>query len=472
MLLYRTILLMLGAGALIVGILLVFMLAMSWSTAERAKPLAGHLGYLTEVQRVYETIAEAPPAGEAARNALAKAVGSLQRLADNPAARVPGSGDALLEAAAAVEDAAAGTDLETIPSALAALRETLTREQAAHWRLLGEIQEQNRRELHAALALGIVLPVFALAFLVFFHGRVLSPLNDLSYLLGLLARKEYTVAATDNVDPLVRPLFEKYNRMVKRMHGLEQGHLKRESSLKEEVDQTSRALFQQLAAMARMERMAAVGEVAARLSHELRNPLSGVLMALTNLRAETESEDQDERLALAIGELERIAHLLTSIVEESRQVPERPRWIELKTLVDEMIALLRYRLDEHIDVRAEVPKSLRCRLPESGLRHALLNLVLNAAGAIGERPGTIRISATEDGDRIAITVSDDGPGFPEELLQGGVHDYGSWRKGGTGLGLATVRRFAFASSGKLLLENLSSGGARVTLLFPLEECNG
>lgn len=497
--LYRTILLMTGAGALTVGIILAFMLAMSWSSVARIEPVAAHLDYYLSLQEVRTGLrarligAEADGSeGHSARVRLnggtlepvggAKTVGplslegaaeALERLAGSQAALVGDSHARLIQASQALRHAAGDeASQDAAAEVLGRVSEALRVEAAAYRGLLEELDDQSRRGLHAALALAVVLPAFGLAFATLFHRRVLVPLNDLTYLMGLLARKDYVAAAMEDIDPLMRPLFEKYNRMVKRMHDVEQGHLKREDSLQRDVDQATRALVQQQLALSRVERLAAVGEISARLVHELRNPLSGVLMALTNLRGEIQSEDQDERLKLAIAELERIAHLLSNVVEDVRQIPERPRWLRLSDVVGDLLTLVRYQLDEDIELIAAVPPDLRCRLPESGLRHALLNLVLNASQAMGERPGTIRIAARREDEVLVITVSDDGPGFPEALLAAGVHDFGAWRRGGTGLGLATVRRFVLAHAGRLRLDNRVEGGAQVTLHLPLEENDG
>jgi signal transduction histidine kinase len=190
-------------------------------------------------------------------------------------------------------------------------------------------------------------------------------------------------------------------------------------------------------------------------------------MALNNLRQEIDSDDQDQRLGLAIGELERISHLLTRVVEESRQQPERPRRLRLYQVIGELAGLARYQLDERIDLQTEVSRDLECYLPESGLRHALLNLVLNSAQAMHGRSGTVHISAAREDGELVVSVNDDGPGFPQELLSAGVHEFGSWRAGGTGLGLATVRRFAFANSGRLELSNPPEGGACAILRLPV-----
>jgi len=319
--------------------------------------------------------------------------------------------------------------------------------------------------------LAVVIPVATLAFLVFFRRRILVPLNDLGYLIGLLSRKDYASAMTDDVDPLMAPLFLKYNRMVKRMRDLDLGHTKREQALQQDVEKATRALVAQQLALARAERMAVVGDLSARLAHDLRNPLSGVLMALTNLRDEVVSAEHNERLEMVVRELERVARLLNNLVEESRQVPERPERLQLNRVIEDLIKLLRYQLDQRIAVKAHVPEEIYCRLPEGGLRHVLLNLVTNAAQAMGNGPGTIEITASVTDGRVELAISDDGPGFPDELLEAGVHEYGTWRKGGTGLGLATARRFVSAHGSRLELKNREKGGAVAVLILPVEDCD-
>jgi len=175
--------------------------------------------------------------------------------------------------------------------------------------------------------------------------------------------------------------------------------------------------------------MAAVGDMAGRLAHDLRNPLSGVLMALTNLREEVDSVEQSERLGLAIRELERVTRLLDNLVHESRLVPERPRLLHVGRVIGDLVKLLRYQLGVNIDLTVDVPEDLLCRLPESEFRHVLLNLVLNAEQAIGTASGTIDIRAMVEDGQVKLTVSDDGPGFPTELLNTGVHEHGTWRRG-------------------------------------------
>jgi signal transduction histidine kinase len=138
----------------------------------------------------------------------------------------------------------------------------------------------------------------------------------------------------------------------------------------------------------------------------------------------------------------------------------------LAELVKELTALLRYQLPEDIRLSQTIPGDLACRLPEGGLRQALLNLILNGAQAIGDEPGEIVVSAYHSQGRLKISVLDDGPGFPDSLLESGVRTFSTGRQGGTGLGLAAVRRFARDLGGDLVLDNVDSNGARATIDLP------
>jgi len=89
-----------------------------------------------------------------------------------------------------------------------------------------------------------------------------------------------------------------------------------------------------------------------------------------------------------IGELERATRLLANWVEDSRQVPEPPERLKLSRVINDLVKLLRYQLDPGIVIDLDVPEELYCRLPEGDFRHVLLNLVINAAQAIGKGPGT------------------------------------------------------------------------------------
>ena len=447
---------------------------------QRVVPVAQHVEYYVELDSVHDALAERfNPQVEAKlqdRRFITQSADTLERLAAGSGA-IRGASRGLIRSAATALREAATTDrnpaeaVEHIAEAINLVRKALRTEFSAHQALLGKLADYGEQQLAASLVLAVVIPVATVGFLLFFRRRVLAPLNDLSYLMGLLSRKDYAAALTDKVDPMMAPLFDKYNRMVKRMRDLDEGHIKREDALQQDVDDATRALIQQQAALARAERMAAVGAVSARLAHDLRNPLSGVLMALTNLRSELDVVEQRERVGLVIGELERIVRLLNDLVDDSRQVPERPERLHLNRVIHDLVKLLRYQLSPSIALTTDVPEDIYCRLPEAGFRHVLLNLVMNAAQAIGQGPGIIEITVATRVGKLEVAIRDRGPGFPDELLETGIHEHGTWRDGGTGLGLAAARRFALEHGGRLELRTREGGGAKAVLILPVEDCD-
>lgn len=474
--LYRKVVLTTAAGALGMGLVLVILVVMSWRSVQRIEPIGRNLKLEVRLQAVYDGLSDelvsTPARSEASGTGVHQYLRALQDLLagdydiGKEAASRLHAGVHVLREAAAHGQLAGAAQQQHISEVLRLLRHALRAEAKARRTLYNRLREDNERQLQAALALAVLVPLAAIGSLTLFRRRVLAPLDDLSYLMGLLARKDYTLALTERIDPPLRPLFEKYNRMVKRMRGVEAGHVKREDSLQREVDSATRAVFQQQVALARADRLAALGEMSARVAHELRNPLSGVLMALTNLAEETQDPEQRERLQLAVSELERVGRLLSGLVDDAKQMPQFPRRLRLATLLDELFRLLRYQLPEEIALTHLVPADMECILPEAGLRQAMINLILNAAQAMDGTGGEILVTAQKEGGEIGLCVCDSGPGFPAELLQRGIQEFGTGRPGGSGLGLASVRRFVSNQGGRLELFNRDVGGACALISLP------
>ncbi len=192
-------------------------------------------------------------------------------------------------------------------------------------------------------------------------------------------------------------------------------------------------------------------------------------MALSNLREDLSDPEQAQRLELMITELKRVTQLVNGLLSQSQVAPEPATKIELRRTVGDLLTLMRYQVPETIGLQSEIPPGLSCRLPKNGLHQALLNLLINAAQALGDTPGQVVVGAERRGDRLRLSVRDDGPGLPEELLQVGPRHFVTWRDEGTGLGLAMVKRFAQDLGGELSLENLEERGACVTIELPCEE---
>lgn len=354
--------------------------------------------------------------------------------------------------------------------ALSHTRKALGMEAIAHQRQVNTVDQTLAVEFRTSILTLVLLPVGIGIILYLMRRRILQPLQHLGYLMTLLARRDYSPAPVTGIDAMLRPLTENYNTLVTRLAALEEEHAAREQNLEAQVRQGARALLEQQRNLANSERLATVGETMARVAHELRNPLAGVKLACTNLRRElnrqAESADYVQRLDSVTAEVDRIVSLLNALLEQARHQPEALRDVALAQTVKELIALGRYQIPDHIRLEQRIADTIACRLPDAMLRQALLNLLLNAGQAIGESAGVITVRATVDGGTLVLSVEDDGPGLPDDLLQTGIRAFVTHKQGGTGLGLSMVQRFAREMDGTINLENVAPHGACVTLKLP------
>jgi signal transduction histidine kinase len=266
---------------------------------------------------------------------------------------------------------------------------------------------------------------------------------------------------------VLKPVFQRYNQMVAHLAELEAAKRQHAESLKTEVLHASAALLEQQADLARSEKLATVGELAAGMAHELRNPLAGIQMSCANLQRELEDPDKVARMSLVIEELARMTRLLNELLDLGKHTPAPIEEIALYRLIDPLMALLRYQIPAHIRLHQDIPLDLRALLPASRIRQCLMNLILNAAEALGTGPGTIEVTARAlDEDHLELVVRDDGPGFDPAFLKNGIRPFATGKTKGTGIGLVMVLRFVRELGGQLTLDQNTPKGARVTLKLP------
>ena len=332
---------------------------------------------------------------------------------------------------------------------------------------------QIRRDARLEVELVVVLLVLLLAALIiggwFVSRRVVGPLNNLRELFLKLGVGDFRPISSESVAPMLAPLFENYNLLVTRLEVLEAEHRSRARALQDEVRRATRTLLEQHHSLANAERMAAIGETAASMAHELRNPLWGVQMSLTNLKKEISDPDMAERVGTLIREIERVVRLLKNYLEAAQYEPEPLRPLDIRETVNDLLGLMRYQVSQRIELRSDIPQDIESLLPRDTFRQILLNLVSNSVEAIGESPGEIVVTAGRENASLVMSVLDDGPGFPEEVLIAGVRPFVSYHDSGTGLGLVMVRRAVSDLGGALEIANRKAGGASVRVSLPYKD---
>jgi len=222
--------------------------------------------------------------------------------------------------------------------------------------------------------------------------------------------------------------------------------------------------------LAERSRLAALGELSARIAHEIRNPLTGLKLHL-QLLAETASGTQADTVSRLLDEANRLELVVASSLALGGGRRAVPQPGDLVTVVEEVLQLMEPSLQHrHIAVTRHLTPPPPVPMDRDRLKQALLNLLANAADAL-PGGGTVAVTTGYDAARrrADVSVEDNGPGFAAELLTAPPHAIASDKPFGLGLGLRLCREVAIEHGGQLHLDRSDAlGGARATIELPTD----
>lgn len=244
------------------------------------------------------------------------------------------------------------------------------------------------------------------------------------------------------------------------------------------IDITSRPLpgggrvvaMDDLTQLIQAQRQAAWSEVAQRIAHEIRNPLTPIRLAAERIQRRADGLDGELREIVTSGceaivaQVAGLKELVDAFQEYARMPTINPQPTDLGRILRELCSLYG-GVREGLDVRARLPESgIWAMVDPALLRQALVNLLDNAVWAIPEN-GSIRIAAYVRSRDVVIEVEDTGVGLPTEDTETLVEPFFSTKGRGSGVGLALVHRIVSDHGGTLELRSLEEGGARVRIVL-------
>ncbi len=224
------------------------------------------------------------------------------------------------------------------------------------------------------------------------------------------------------------------------------------------------------------ERVAAWQEIARRLAHEIKNPLTPIQMSMETLRKtyakKHPSFDEvfEEATATVLEEAARLKRIVAEFSEFARMPKPNKAPLALNDLVRSQAALYQGSITIEKNLEEGLPK---IEADKDTIRQLLLNLIENARDAIGEKADAqivISTASHEKGHFVVLQVDDNGPGIPSEMRDKLFTPYFTTKhaQGGTGLGLAIAHRIVSDHHGKISVGDSDSGGARFTIELPIE----
>lgn len=225
--------------------------------------------------------------------------------------------------------------------------------------------------------------------------------------------------------------------------------------------------------VARSQRLATVGRLAAGVAHEIRNPLSSIKGFATYFKERYSDHGEDQRIAdIMIQEVDKLNRVVGQLLEFARPIQILKKWCLLQPLVRDALKLIEQQANaQRIEIRTTFsPEAESAYIDPDRINQVLLNLFLNAAQAM-PNGGTLSVDVAPApaGTGVSIRIADTGEGIEQADIAHIFDPYYTTKPGGTGLGLAIVHNIIEAHQGMIRAESRLESGTVMTLCLPRPE---
>lgn len=304
-----------------------------------------------------------------------------------------------------------------------------------------DLNEPRRRIRYLMLFVAAV-SAFGLVFLFFKMSQrlsgYLSPLNSGA---NAIANGDFSIPVSEEGPGELGTLAKSYNRMREQLEKL----------ITSRVDS---------------ERRATLGNMAAGIAHEIRNPLTTVSATLHGLsRGETDAE-RKEMYALVSSEINRVDQTISEFVDFAKPRQPTQKDVLVRDVFKSVKTLLSATAHEKsISISVSGDSSIRISVDPAHLRQILLNLSLNSIEAMADG-GQLRYRIYRDGDLAKLVVADNGQGMTAEVKDKILRPFFTTRSGGTGLGLSITNQLVEANGGSMTIDSVIAEGTTISLRFP------
>lgn len=306
-----------------------------------------------------------------------------------------------------------------------------------------DIFREPRNQIRYLLLVAAAISAAVMIFLFFKMServsRYLLPLNDGA---KAVANGDFSAPVSEDAPGELGTLARSFNRMREQLEKL----------IKSRVD---------------VERRAALGNMAAGIAHEIRNPLTTVAATVHGLNRNETDPERRQMFEVISSEITRVDHTITEFLNYAR--PSDP--VREKVSVRDVFRSIRTLTattahEKSIIINLSGDSSLTIEVDQAHLRQVLLNLVLNALDAMPDG-GHLTLQAYKDNGVAVLIVSDDGDGMDDEIKSKILRPFFTTKSGGSGLGLSITNQLIEANHGTMDIESEEGVGTTITMKFPI-----
>jgi signal transduction histidine kinase/putative methionine-R-sulfoxide reductase with GAF domain len=242
--------------------------------------------------------------------------------------------------------------------------------------------------------------------------------------------------------------------------------------MEEKIQRTTADLRRMEAQLIRSEKLAALGQLAAGIAHEIRNPLTSINILIHSLQeSASEKNFRAEDLSVIAEEIERINLIVDQFLRFARPAPPQFCEAELVPVIKETIHLLRPQAERQaISIQESFHPLPRVIMDREQMKQVVLNLLINAVQAMPEG-GELKIAGQVSGNEqwVQLSVGDSGPGIPPEVMKKLFDPFFSTKETGVGLGLSIAHRIVDQHRGRIEVESRVGEGTVFTVWLPTAE---
>ena len=228
--------------------------------------------------------------------------------------------------------------------------------------------------------------------------------------------------------------------------------------------------------MIQAQRNAAWSEVARRLAHEIKNPLTPIQLSAERIKHKLGSKlnkDDTEILEKAVSTIVNQVDAMKTMVNEFSEYARAPKLNLESTDINETIIEISHLFENSgIKITTNLLKGLpKIKVDANMMRQVLINLIQNAQDAMvsNTKKPSIKINTNKYKNYLVLSIEDNGPGFSEDILKKAFEPYVTTKSHGTGLGLAIVKKIIEEHEGIIVVENIKSGGAHINIQLPISK---